>query len=378
MKSIFKIISTKYISMVNELNRKKEVRNTSFKNKGKIKNKENFKSYVKRKKNKVNNPKKKKTFNIQNIDNNKDIKEKSDTNISIAKMKKSKNKLTYIDKSKHRKKTINNIIINQYYKFSKKSKYLKEEKENGNNIINDIILSIPKAKRSNYFCDHELNELKYEHSLDIDFRGFFQLYLSSLKENHILINTFFVRNDYNIFLLKLSLFFLNFALFYFMNTLFFDDELIHKIYEEKGKYDFLYQIPKILYSIIITQIVSFLLEYLSSLQDDFLSIKEKGPKFIQNNIKKSSKSIKIKNILFFIIGLFLLFICWYFISAFNAIYNNIQFQVIKDSSISYCTSFLYPFLLISLPVGLRLISLRYKNKCLFIFGKIINKIINLF
>jgi hypothetical protein len=103
MKSIFKIISTKYISMVNELNKKKKGRNTLFKNKGKIKNKENFKSNVKRKKNKVNNPKKKKNFNIKNVNNNKHIKEKSDSNISIAKMKKSKDKLIYIDKSKQKK-----------------------------------------------------------------------------------------------------------------------------------------------------------------------------------------------------------------------------------------------------------------------------------
>jgi hypothetical protein len=289
-----------------------------------------------------------------------------------------KDKLTYIDNSKNQKNTFNNIVINQYFKTSKKNKYLKKEKGNGYNIINDIITNIPKNNRSHYFCDYELNELKYEYSFNIDFRSFFQLYLSLLKQNHILINTFFVRNDYNIFLLKLSLFFLNFALFCFVNTLFFDDNLIHKIYVEKGKYDFLYQIQKILYSTIITQLLSFLLEYLSLLQDDFLSITKDGPKYINNNIQKSSKSIKTKTILFFIIGIFLLCFFWYFISAFNAIYNNIQIQVIKDTSISYGTSFLYPFLLISLPVGLRLISLRYKNKCLFIFGKIINKIINLF
>ena len=68
---------------------------------------------------------------------------------------------------------------------------------------------------------------------------------------------------------------ITFALFYFMNAIFFVDDSIHKIYEEQGKYNFIYQISQTIYSTIISQIISFLLEYLSLSQDDFLSIKEK-------------------------------------------------------------------------------------------------------
>ena len=163
-----------------------------------------------------------------------------------------------------------------------------------------------------------------------------------------------------------------------MNAIFFVDDSIHKIYEEQGKYNFIYQIPQTIYSTIITQIISFLLENLSLSQDDFLSIKEKKElKLIKEETNRVTKCIKIKCLLFFVIGIILLFCFWYYISAFNAVYYNTQNQLIKDTIISFFTSLLYPFLLILFPVIFRITSLRYKIKCLFIFSKVVTKIIGI-
>ena len=161
-----------------------------------------------------------------------------------------------------------------------------------------------------------------------------------------------------------------------MNAIFFVDDSIHKIYEEQGKYNFIYQIPQTLYSTIITQIISFLLENLSLSQDDFLSIKEKE-KLIKEETNRVKKSIKIKCLLFFVIGLILLFGFWYYISAFSAVYYNTQIPIIKDTIISFLTSLLYPIFLNLFPVVFRITSLRYKIKCLFIFSKIVTKIIGI-
>ena len=163
-----------------------------------------------------------------------------------------------------------------------------------------------------------------------------------------------------------------------MIAIFFVDDSIHKIYEEQGKFNFIYQIPQTIYSTIISQIISFLLENLSLSQDDFLSIKEKEKiKLIKEETNKVKKSIKIKCLLFFVIGILLLFCFWYYLSAFNAVYYNTQIPLIKDTIMSFLTSLLYPFLLILFPVIFRITSLRYKIKCLFIFSKIITKVINI-
>ena len=298
-----------------------------------------------------------------------------------------KDKLINIDNSKYKRNTINNIEINKSYKASKiinnykleqKKNSTKNIDKNNNKKINQIINFISKERRYIYFCDDELNNLNYEDALSIDFRSFIQFYLSLLKQNNLFIFTFIVKNDYNIFLLKISLFFITFALFYFMNTIFFVDDSIHKIYEEQGKYNFIYQIPQTIYSTIITQIFSFLLENLALSQDVFLDIKiKKNLLLVQEEINKVSKKVKKKCFLFFIIGVFLLFVFWYYISAFNAVYYNTQIQLIKDSIISFLTSLLYPFLFILFPGIFRIISLRYKIKGMYIFSKFIIKFIEI-
>ena len=257
------------------------------------------------------------------------------------------------------------------------------DNENGNENKNDkfikkIIYLIPKSKRHKYFSDEELNSLDYEYALKIDFRSYCQFYFCLLKETHLIIFTFFVRKDYNIFLLKFSLFLISFALFLFMNALFFNDDSMHKIYEDEGKYDFFYQIPQMIYSTIASQIISLLLQILSLSNDQIINLKEKmNEKEIKYELKRVRKCIKIKCILFFFIGLIILFGFWYYLSAFCAVYYNTQIPLIKDNFISFFTSMIYPFLLDLLPGIFRIMSLRYKVKCQFITSKIFTKIIEI-
>ena len=163
-----------------------------------------------------------------------------------------------------------------------------------------------------------------------------------------------------------------------MNTLFFSDDSMHKIYEDEGKYDFLYQIPQTLYSTIVSQIISFLLETLSLSNDEVIGLKEKPNKEeMKRDLIKIRKSIKIKCVIFFIVGIILLFGFWYYISAFCAVYYNTQIPLIKDNFTSFFTSMIYPFVLNLLPGIFRILSLRFKIKCLFIISKIITKIIGI-
>ena len=153
---------------------------------------------------------------------------------------------------------------------------------------------------------------------------------------------------------------------------------MHKIYEDEGKYDFIYQIPKTIYSALATQIISSLLEKLSLSQDDILKIKEKDNiKKMKKESQKCLKCIKIKSCIFFIFGIILLFLFWYYLSAFCAVYYNTQIPLIKDTSISFFTSMIYPFLLDLLPGIFRIIGILYKIKCLFITSNIVTKIIGI-
>ena len=270
---------------------------------------------------------------------------------------------------------MNNISININNFGSNKLNRRFKVKDKDNKIIDKIIKIVPFKERYKFFNEDELNSLEYKDAIKIDSRSFFKFYLSLLKQTHLIIFTFFIQNDYNILLLKISLFLITFALFIFMNAIFFRDDSIHKIYEDGGKYNIIYQLPQTLYSTIVTQVISFLLEKLSLSQDNILRIKEK--KNLKIKSKEILKCIKIKCIIFLIIGIALLFLFWYYLSAFCAVFYNTQIPLIKDSCISFFTSLIYPFGLDLLPVIFRIIGLRYKNKISYTFSNIVTKIIGI-
>ena len=230
-----------------------------------------------------------------------------------------------------------------------------------NNILNNNIK----------LNDYEMNNLSYKKALELDKRTYFQYYISLLKTKHIFIFTFFTTNDYNSKIIKIILFLFSFALYFTVNTLFFNDGTIHKIYEDQGNFNFIYQIPIILYSTIITSIINILIKFLSLTEKNILEIKNER----NNMLEKSSKLLKcliIKFLLFFVLIFLFLFIFWYYLLCFCGVYRNSQIHLIKDTLISFGLSLLYPFLLNLLPGILRISSLRRRNKeCIFKTSKII-------
>ena len=339
----------------------------------KKKDKKSKKDNKKKKKEKISNPRKK------NFNNN--IFKNSEEDFFQKKLEKKnlngKNKNQIKIYSYNTNININSINSNKNIFMKNNEIKIKSNFKSNLNLtyIEKIIYLIPKKGRIKYFSDDELNSLNYENALKIDTRNYFQFYLSLLKQTHLIIFTFFIK-DYNLFLLKLSLFLISFELFFFMNALFFNDDSLHKIYENEGKYDFIYQIPKMIYSTVASQVISSLLEKLSLSQDLMLELKEKGDiKQIKKEINKVIKCIKIKCFLFLIIGIILLFGFWYYLSAFCAVYYNTQIPLIKDNFISFLTSMIYPFLFDLFPGIFRILGIYSKIKCLFIISKIITIII---
>ena len=169
--------------------------------------------------------------------------------------------------------------------------------------------------------------------MKIDKRTYFQYYFSLLKMKHILIFTFYTYTDYNSKLIKIILFLFSFALYLTVNALFFNDNTLHKIYEDYGKYNFIYQIPNILYSFIINSIINIIIKYLSLTETNIIEIKKE-----KNNLEeKSNKFLKylvIKLIIFFILIFLFLIIFWFYLTYFCGIYKNTQIHLIKDTLIS--------------------------------------------
>ena len=168
-------------------------------------------------------------------------------------------------------------------------------------------------------------------------------------------------NDYNIKIVKISFFVVSFSLYLTMNGFFFSDETMHKIYEDNGKYNLLYQIPPILYSSLISFIIKNILKYFSLSEKSILELRKE--KSILNIVsEKIEQSLKIKLIIYFIISFLFMGFFWYYISSFCAVYNNTQIILLKNTLFSFSLSMLYPFGYLLLPGLFRIPALRAKNK----------------
>ena len=220
-----------------------------------------------------------------------------------------------------------------------------------------------KPKEILAYNEGELNDMDYESALKYDERSYLEYYFSLIKTKHDLIFTFFYNKDYNSKIIKIDLFFVNFVMNYTINALFFSDDTMHKIYEEKGKFQLLYQLPQIIYSSIIFSVLTALLQLLALSEEGILDFKHN--KNVDNIDKRKielNNILKTKLILFFIISTIFFLIFWYYLSMFCATYVNTQIHLIKDTLISFGMSLLYPFGIYLLPGIFRIHALLNRNK----------------
>ena len=160
-----------------------------------------------------------------------------------------------------------------------------------------------------------------------------------------------------------------------MNALFYNDDTMYNKYVSKGSFDIEYQLPKIVYSSLISMLFNTVLKLLALSNNAILEYKQNKDKKDVNEIGKNlKKKLSIKFALYFIISFIFLLFFWYYISMFGAIYRNTQFHLLKDTLVSFGLSLLYPFGIYLLPGFFRIPSLaepKKKKECLYKFSKIL-------
>ena len=219
--------------------------------------------------------------------------------------------------------------------------------------------------------DEEINELDFNKSLILDDRNIIKMYYSFLQYSQLIIFTFITKSDFNLKFIKIILFIFSFTLYLTFNALFFTDDSMSHIYKEGGKFDFLYNLPKTIFSGICCGIINFLLKFLSLTQNDIKKLYNiQNEKKIYLELSKFVKCWKIKLIIFYIL-IFIFMISFHiYIGTFCTVYINTQKHLIKSTIISYVLSMIYPFGICLFTTLFRKLSLYYKNKFLFILSKI--------
>ena len=234
------------------------------------------------------------------------------------------------------------------------------------------IIKINNNKKEIKYNDSELNSFEYKYAQIFDKRNYSEYYFSLVRTRHPLISSFYPNDIYNSKSIKICLLFLSFASSLTVNSLFFTDDTMHKIYEDEGIFNFVYSLPKIIYSTLISSVISIIINKLALTEDAILNInKEKNAKEIKEKAEKTKKYFIIKFILFFIIGFILLGIYWFYIGCFCAVYINTQYYLIKDTLISFGFSLIIPFIKYLLPCMIRKTSLKKPGQCLYDISKIL-------
>jgi hypothetical protein len=274
--------------------------------------------------------------------------EANNNNISLIMINNTdvKQELDHGKNNKRRNKSkVNSIIKNINNKSSSQIKL----KSNNNN---------DKTTNKNNLIESELNVLKFQEAIKKDKRSCFEFYFSLIKTRHLLISIFFSNTGYNITEIKICLFFFTFALDFVFNSLFFTDETMHKIYEDEGIFNFIYNLPIILYSTIISGIISFIIKKLALSEESIFEIKNEKKDKIKTKVEKVKKNLVIKFVIFFIISFILLFSFWIYIGCFCSVYINTQIYLFKDTVISFSLSLIIPFVKNFIPCILRYIALK--------------------
>ena len=218
--------------------------------------------------------------------------------------------------------------------------------------------------------DSELNNLDYKEALELDKRSYSTFYFSLLKTNHLFVRVF-TKTDYNSRIIKIFLITFNFSLSYLVNALFFNDGTMHKILEDKGDYNFIYQLPQIAYSTVISFVIESFLNFLALSEEDVLSIKqEKVAKKVKGDAEEVLRKLQIKFLIFFILSFCSILIFWYYVACFCAVYVNTQYHLMSDSLISFGSSQITPFGISLIPAIFRIYSLKSRKQYFFILSKI--------
>ena len=240
--------------IIEEINRKKGLHKNQLKlltkNNGRSKLKQSIrtannkivnKKNTKTKKSKIKNPIKK-NFKI----------------INHSRLNKKKDNSIHMSGSKLQIKSIDIRLKLEQNKKKSTLKGLKklDKKEKKVNVKIDNI-------KKDQLKDCELNYFNLKKSLKFDKRPFFKYYLSLLFAKHIVLFSFYPTNDYNIRIIKVSLFFLSFDIIFAINTFFFNNSTIHQIYIDGGTYNFSFFIEQIIYSFIISYTIITLIRYFS-------------------------------------------------------------------------------------------------------------------
>ena len=198
------------------------------------------------------------------------------------------------------------------------------------------------------------------------------MFWSFLKHKQIILFTF-ITKDRNLRILKASLFACFIAFYFAFTALFFNDNIIRAIYTYKGNTDAAVHVTNIVLSSICSIIMAFIIRLVTLNDRDINKIlSETKPKEREEQIELTKKSLNIRAIIFYAFSIIAVGICWYYVSAFCAVFKNSQGHYIINTIVSFIVCNLWPIVTSGITTGLRKLSLSKESSALYKFSQIVS------
>ena len=223
----------------------------------------------------------------------------------------------------------------------------------------------------NEYLENQLDDMDYDEAIRKENRKFCQCFLEKLKNEQIIINTFYSYEPIKPRAIKIVIFILDINLYFFVNGLFYDDDYISKVYHLQ-KDTFSTKAERFLDNLIFTALAGIIFNFII----EFIFIEEikikRILKYEKDNIlnlkyeiTKIIKSIKKRYIIFVILTLIISFFTFIHIACFNIVYRHIMMEWIIFSLIIISIIQVATFLFCLFQAGLRVISIKCKSEKLF-------------
>jgi hypothetical protein len=214
-----------------------------------------------------------------------------------------------------------------------------------------------------FLNDGEINELDYDNSFAHDKRKFMRIYFSYIKYNLLIYFSFLTYEDFNTGFAKMALFTNYLILYLTFCTFFFNNNSIHNIYENEGKYKIGYHFLRVLGAFVLSYIFIKLIKWwITFYRRNSLKMKlMKRYTDSKNEILRMIETYNIHIKIYFSISIIIIILFCYYVSVVGAVYRYSQKYLIVNWIVCIAFHIVFSLVLNFIPTILRYLSLKENN-----------------
>ena len=216
--------------------------------------------------------------------------------------------------------------------------------------------------------------MDFEQAVKYDKRTYLRIYWAFLVNKQIILGTFCTENYLTLFVIKLSFLVMTFQISFFLNAFFYTDEYISDAYHNDGVLDFFSGLPKSIYSLLATMLITNILNILSNSKSELMRIIRRKNIYKNYLYIVNVKLTKVKNklIVYFILIFLLGDVFLYYVCSFCAVYRYSQKYWFIGCLESFAMDFFVAVFICIFIAFFRYLANKRHLKCFYILANIIN------